>query len=296
VRPRPILPNTTYLITRRTTQRLFLLRPSRKVNACIRYCLALAQRRSGIKLHCAVFLSNHYHLVVTDPRGHLPRFTEELNKLLARSLNCLHGRSENFWSGGSQTSYVRLATEHDVMAKTVYALTNPTAAYLVADGSDWPGVRLYRTDSYLAKKPEFFFRAGSIRGALPDKLHLELTAPPIGIPEKRCDDVVKAAVAAREKAIRLRAKAEGKKFKGAAAVKTQRIYGSPKSSAPRRGLSPRVACIDKWRRIEMLAQLGDFTERHEAARQSFAAGAIGVLFPPGTFRFVQQFGARCAEA
>lgn len=122
---RQILEGTIYLLTRRTTQRMFLLRPSKKVNACIRYCLAVAQRRSGVLVHCAVFLSNHYHIVVTDVRGLFPRFTEELGKLLARVLNCHHSRWENFFSAGEQTSQVALATEHDVMATTVYTLANP---------------------------------------------------------------------------------------------------------------------------------------------------------------------------
>ncbi len=74
---RPIYKNTTYMLTRRTTQRLYLMRPSQEVNAYIRYCVAIAQRRSGIKIHSLVFMSNHYHMAVTDEEGTLPIFTEE---------------------------------------------------------------------------------------------------------------------------------------------------------------------------------------------------------------------------
>jgi REP element-mobilizing transposase RayT len=294
VKPRPILPQSTYLITRRTTQRLFLLRPSRQINACIRYCLALAQRRSGVEVHSAVFLSNHYHLVVTDPEGTLPIFTEELNKLVARSLNCLHGRWENFWSGNTPTSYVRLESAFDVLAKTVYALANPTEALLVSHGSQWPGVRLFRRGEYRVKKPKFFFQSQE-QGGLPDRLNLRLTSPPIDVPANRADDVVKAAASAREQELRRRAYAAGKKFMGAAAVKAQRIDRSPKSSAPRRALSPRLACRDKWRRIEILRSLNDFVVQYDKTRRAFLAGVVDALFPPGTYRFVRQFGARCAE-
>lgn len=283
------------MISRRTTQRLFLLRPSAQVNACIRYCLAVAQRRSGVLVHVAVFLSNHYHLIVTDPNGTLPVLTEELNKLLGRSLNFLHGRAENFWSGGVQTSHVRLESEHDVLAKTVYALANPVAAYLVSHGNQWPGVRLFRKGSYRAKKPKFFFRTEEVGGALPDTLSLELTPPPIGVHPKCVDDHVKAAASAREKQLRDRAKVEGRRFLGAQAVKRQNIYDSPKNREAGRSMSPRVACGDRWRRMELLTELTDFVAGHEEKRRAFVGGQRDVEFPPGTYRFVQSLGARCAE-
>ncbi len=295
VRPRPIHRNTTYMITRRTTQRLLLMRPSTEINACIRYCVALAQHRSGVLIHALTFLSNHYHIILTDQDGTLPVFTEELNKLIARSLNCLHGRWENFWAGGAQTSHVLLESDVDVLAKTVYTLANPVAALLVSHGGDWPGVRLFRQGKYQAKRPSFFFRGEEAGGRLPSKLDLVLTAPPIGVDHKRADDVVKAAVSAREKELRDRAKAEGKSFKGASAVKAQRVEVSPKSAAPRRGLSPRLACQDKWRRIERLRELGQFVYEHAERRLAFLSGIVDVVFPCGTYRFVRQFGARCAD-
>jgi hypothetical protein len=58
--PRQILPGSTYLVTRRCTQRQFLLRPSKLTNQIILYCLALAVARTGILLHAFVALSNHY--------------------------------------------------------------------------------------------------------------------------------------------------------------------------------------------------------------------------------------------
>ena len=42
--PRQILPGSTYLITRRCTQRQFLLKPSPLTNQVIAYCYAIADR------------------------------------------------------------------------------------------------------------------------------------------------------------------------------------------------------------------------------------------------------------
>jgi len=45
--PRPVIAGETILITRRCTQRQFLLRPSSAVNGLIGYCLAVAAERYG---------------------------------------------------------------------------------------------------------------------------------------------------------------------------------------------------------------------------------------------------------
>jgi len=274
---------------------MFLLRPSPAVNACIRYCLAVAQRRSGVEVHSALFLSNHYHIIATDPGGLIPVFIEELNKLLARALNCHYGRWENFFSAGDQTSLVVLSSEFDVLAKTVYLLANPTKAMLVSHGDRWPGVRLYCRGEYKAVKPKFFFRSEADGGKLPDELTLTLSPPPIGEQEQLCDDVVKAAVSEREKQLREQARAKRRKFMGAKAVKAQNIYDSPRTPAPKRGISPRLACRNKWRRIETLAKLAWFTLTYKEKRKEFLAGVVDVVFPPGTYQMTRQYGARCEE-
>ena len=43
--PRPIFKGELYLLTRRTTERQFLLRPSKRRNREIEYCLAVAAQR-----------------------------------------------------------------------------------------------------------------------------------------------------------------------------------------------------------------------------------------------------------
>ena len=73
-KPRRVLPGSTYLITRRCLGRQFLLRPSRDVNQVFLFCLAHSARMCGIEVHAFCVLSNHYHLVVTDPLARLPEF------------------------------------------------------------------------------------------------------------------------------------------------------------------------------------------------------------------------------
>ena len=271
------------------------MRPSNQVNQCIRYCLTIAQRRSQVQIHAAVFLSNHYHIVVSDPLGNLPLFSEELNKLIARSLNCLHGRWENFWAGAAATSYVRLVQHTDVLRKMVYALTNPTAALLVARGSDWPGERLFQPGQYRAKKPNFFFRSEQDGGNLPDIGVLSITAAPLGGSTAKAFEEIKQAVEAKESKLRIAARKAGQRFLGSHRVRSHLISQAPASSEPRRGLSPQLACKDKWRRIENLMALERFHEVYSRCRKAFWSGDQNVCFPLGTYQLVRQFGVRVAE-
>ena len=56
--PRQILLETTYLVTRRCTQRQFLLRPSKATNDVFLYLLAIAAQRFDIQVHAFCVLSN----------------------------------------------------------------------------------------------------------------------------------------------------------------------------------------------------------------------------------------------
>ncbi|HEY7725075.1 MAG TPA: hypothetical protein VH880_07070, partial [Anaeromyxobacteraceae bacterium] len=90
--PRQVLPGTTYLVTRRCAQRQFLLKPSKTTTDVFLYLLAVAARRFGIEVHAFCVLSNHFHLVVTDPHARLPAFHQFLDALVARALNASLGR------------------------------------------------------------------------------------------------------------------------------------------------------------------------------------------------------------
>jgi REP element-mobilizing transposase RayT len=119
--PRPVLPGQFYLITRRCTQRQFLLRPDAATNNAFLYCLIDAAERSEVEVLLPCAMSNHYHAVVYDRSGRYPEFIEHFHKLLARSQNALRGRWENFWST-EQTSVVRLVDRAAVMEKLVYCI------------------------------------------------------------------------------------------------------------------------------------------------------------------------------
>jgi REP element-mobilizing transposase RayT len=84
---RRIVPGASYLVTRRCSERRFFLRPSRLTNEVVLYVLAVAARRFGVLVHAFCVLSNHLHLLVTDPDARLPAFMQYLDSLVARAVN-----------------------------------------------------------------------------------------------------------------------------------------------------------------------------------------------------------------
>jgi REP-associated tyrosine transposase len=288
--PRQVLPGTTYLVTRRCSERRFFLRPSRLVNEIFCYVLAVAAERYGLFVHAFCVLSNHYHLVVTDPDARLPEFHRYLDGLVARATNCCLGRWESFWDPNSYSA-VRLESAPDILEKMVYVLANPVAAGLVRDGCEWPGLwsdpALIGGDAITAKRPREFFRE---QGPMPPSARLQLRRPP-GFEE---DESLVAVLRQRLADAAADLKREGRSVLGAARVRAQNPNSRPASGEPRRGLSPRVACRNKWGRIEALLQLDSFREAYRRALDQWRTGARHALFPPGTWLMRVQHAACCA--
>jgi REP element-mobilizing transposase RayT len=289
--PRQVLPGTTYLVTRRCTQRQFLLRPSKTTNEVFRYLLAVAARRFGIKLHAFCVLSNHYHLVVTDPEARLPAFHQFLDALLARALNASLGRWEAFWAPDSYSA-VALATGDDIVDKTAYVLSNPVASGLVRSGRSWPGLwsapELVAGEAVAVPRPKHFFDP---QGSLPEAATLELTTPPGFRSREAFRDRVVVALAAQEE--RAAAQHHGR-FLGVARVLAQKPWAKPAGGEPRRNLNPRVAARDKWKRVEVLGRLVEFLGAYREAWGARAEGKSDVIFPCGTYLLRVVHGVPCA--
>jgi hypothetical protein len=87
---------------------------------------------------------------------------------------------------------------------------------------------------------------------------------------------------------------EGRQVLGAEAVLAQDPYGRPDNCEPRRELNPKVACRDKWRRIEALRRMQVFLEAYRAAWELFKAGLRNVTWPWGAYWFPRIAGCPCA--
>ena len=295
--PRRVVPGTVYLITRRCSERRFFLRPSRIVNEIFLFVLALAARRYGVLVHVFCVLSNHAHLVITDPTGRLPAFMQYLDSLVARAVNASLGRFEGFWSTDSSYSAVEPLEPGDILAKTAYVLANPVAAGLVRRGADWPGLwtspEQIGSAKLTARRPKVFFDQ---KGYLSDAVELELTTPPGFASAANFRTQLSAALQELEERHQEELAARGRRFLGVARVLAQSPFARPPAREPRFELNPRIAARDKWRRIEGLSRLKSFVEEYRKAWAAWRSGARDVLFPAGTYLLRVLHGAQCAGA
>lgn len=294
-RPRAIYPGTVYMITRRCSERRYLLRPDAEMAEAFVYCLRRAARRTGVRVLFCVMMSNHHHTGVVDVEGRLPEFLEELHKFVAKCGNALRGRWENFWAP-EQTSCVRLVSREDILAKLVYALTNPVKAGAVDRVANWPGVdclgAILRDRPILARRPRCFFREGS---GLPDTEELRFERPP-GFEELSHEQwvaMLREHIAESEARFAEERARNGQRVLGRKTVLRQHWNDSPLSHAPRRKLSPRVAAKNTWARIEALQRNLAFEAAYRAAREAYLRGE-DVVFPAGTYWLRRFARVKCA--
>jgi putative transposase len=291
--PRRIVPNQTYLITRRCSERRFFLRPDAVTTQLFLYALAEAAQRFGIRIIAWLAMSNHYHAVVEDPRGELPAFLCHFHKMSARSLNRRWGRWENFWAA-EQASVVRLVQREDVLDKTIYSLVNPVLAHLVERMVDWPGATSFHVlDGRVLKieRPRIFYRDD---GSMPAVVELRAEAPtdwPGG--STSWFQAVRAGVERRVAHADERRRAAGIRVVGRRALLNLDPMSKPRTVAPRGGLRPELGCLDAERRIAELGVLERFRDAYASARAALLAGKQA-LFPWGTYKVVRELGAACA--
>ncbi len=287
--PREVIPGRFYMVTRRCTQRLFLLRPDKETNNAFLYCLAEAARGCGIEVLLTCAMSNHHHTVIFDRDGTLPEFTERFHKLLAKCQNAWRGRWENLWSS-EQVCVVHLVAPTDVMHKLVYVATNPVKDRLVEKAHQWPGVNglaaLLGGRTLHATRPRHFFRPS---GPMPAAVTLNLELPrELGDPQQLLAEL-RERVAATEAAAAAARMRTGARVLGRRAILRQSWRDSPASRAPRRNLRPRFAARDPQARLEALQHYREFLAAYREARTHWIDGDA-IPFPIGTY-WLRRFAA-----
>ena len=296
-RPRRIVPGEVLMGTRRCIERRFLLRPDGITTKLFKHLLARAARLTGVLLHDFQVLSNHYHIVFTDPLGLRPEFFRELNSLLARSVNQVFGRWETFFAPGSYNAVV-LVDGDALEEECLYTLCNVVESGLVSLPERWDGANSWSMEygePETVSRPKSVFFTEEMREeetlvlVRPEGLYPELSDA-----EARARLRAKAKERSRKLARELHAK--GGAFMGMKRVMRQPRESSPKTRAPRRGIRPTVAGKNKWARIEALQRNICFLVDYEDARTRFEDGERDVRFPLGTYKMLHRFGVAVAAA
>lgn len=316
--PRPVLPGKTYHVVSRCVGRTFRLVPLRAVNAVLWYCLAAALSLTGVEIHEFCFMSNHYHLVVTDTRGELPSFMNRLNSLVSRSLNALRG-----WSGTNfEKDYSRIEELDTAQAlKTcAYILANPPRADLVVKGKDWRGltsVNMKYGDKLLVPRPLLGLwkhlknpekkkrkrknvvakgrekRMGRCKLAAMFEVELK----PLPLPFGGSPDEMRQTILEQLEVYEAEAEAkrvnEGRKVLGMRRVLAQDWNDRPRKREDLFGPEPKAAGC-RWKKLEHAVRDAVFVKEHHDARKLALAGERPT-FPAGTWAMVRRFGYACAS-
>lgn len=291
---RQVFAGATVVVARRCSEQRFFMIPRRRVNLLLAFLLGHYATKHGIELHGFVFMSNHFHLVLTDPRGSLPLFMGEFDAMVTRALNHLLGRRGTFWEAGSYTS-LPLKTQEEVLQQLAYLAANPVEARQVKRPDRWRGLISLPSQIGTSREcrlpPDGLFGRGTEDSALPATSTLTLTVPPF------FDRTRKARFRARFArvldALCAEIRAEGGRFAGRDAVLGLDFSWAPKSadSGPTFGLVPALINASKEDRIELKIW------RH-SVRAAFYEWQAGKdpEFPAGTFLMPTKYKARVAPS
>ena len=131
---------------------------------------------------------------------------------------------------------------------------------------------------------------------MPETVSLELTLPDVfgDLTPSQFGTRLAKSLAARQAEHVAALEAEGRAFLGREAVLKQSLFDSSRPVQDRNSLNPRVACRDKWRRIEALGRLKEFLEAYREAWSEFKRGVKEVVFPAGTYWMCRHAGCPAA--
>lgn len=282
---------------------------------------AMAEKFAGrILLHEFQFLSNHFHLLLTDIDGCLPEFMCELDSLLTRNLNAIHGES-----GSGIEGYNAVAVQDDdkVLEHAVYTLANVCSAHLVRRAAQWDGpssdaleygetlaverpndgIWKYADDRDRRHRKRRQRRSPMnaergrrrCRTKMPKVARMQLVRPPgfQQLSDAQLRRLVRERLEKREDELIRQRRRQGRKVLGMRKVRLQPYWASPRNTEDMFRTTPSVSGRSKWARIEALARRAEFIEVYRQARDAFRAGERDVVFPHGTWLMKQRFDVRC---
>ena len=297
--PRMVVPGGTYLVTRTTSDRRFLLKPG-LVDDIFLYCLFRAAAEHSVLLHQLTVEATHFHLVCTDVRGRLSEFVTWLNRHVALCLlehyRSVHpGRTlEGIWARGSFNATL-LVNEEAIVDAVVYSVTNPVKDGLVADLSKWPGI-CTGPDAWFegpmsVRRPALYFREHSTeyqsvsgRFVVPPQLRRNGAHAAAETLRKRIGDNLNA----------IRRERAGKSFLGRKALLRQDPFDAPRNQRPSHTRNPTVKAAGDSKRYALAKQaVRAFREAYRMALRKFRSGVTKALFPSGTLMMRKRFKVRC---
>ena len=131
-------PGTTLEITSRTIQSRFLLKPSKLVTLIILGVLGRAAKMYDIQLHAFVFLSNHFHLLLTIPDvDSMALFMGYLKCNISKECGKIYDWKGTLWD--RRYTAIPILDDAALVERLDYILEQGCKENLVDDPRKWPG-------------------------------------------------------------------------------------------------------------------------------------------------------------
>lgn len=264
------------------------------MNDVIRGVLARAARLAGLAVHAPVFLSNHYHLLVsvTDAQQ-LATFMNYLNSNLAREAGRLVRWREKFWGRRFQ-AVIASDEEEAQVGRLSYLLAQGVKEGLVASPFDWPGVHcaqaLTEGTTVSGRWHDRTLESRARRKGVPlepqafmEQEELLLTPLPCWkslTPEEYRARVLEL-IDAIEADARLQQEETGRAPLGADAVCQQNPHHEP--NRIKKGPAPLVHAVAPAVRRSLRNAYFTFRDAYRYAANRLRTGAPDFEFPPGAF-------------
>lgn len=293
-------------VTCRTLQGRFLLKPTSELKPLILGVLGRAQRRYPVEIHAFVFLSNHYHLLLSvETALQLSRFMNYLNSNLAREAGRLHGWKEKFW-GRRYQAIVVTDEEAAQVDRLRYLLSHGCKEGLVARPRDWPGAHC--VDALTKGDPLdglWFNRtreyAARVQGKMNSRLEyatretIRLEPLPCWrhLPKKSYQHRVADLIQEIEIEAAVRHAKERTRPLGSDVVLTQRTVDRPRSM--KKMWAPHFHAATKSARMELIEAYKWFVGAYRDAANRMRQGDLRAFFPIGSFPPPRPFVKRIAD-
>ncbi|MEY3013916.1 MAG: hypothetical protein RIT45_2651 [Pseudomonadota bacterium] len=281
---RSSLPGGLYELTTRVAGGQLLATPTQEVHDLILGVIGHAMRAHDVQLHAFVFMSNHYHMLLSVPNSKtLSDFMCLLNTNISRELNLVNDRDDTLW-GRRFRSIPVTADGATQQWRLRYLLSHGVKENLVAKPADWPGASslpwmrdgkvlkgkwIRRTEMYYAGRRKDFVENVA---AFTTIYTIELTVLPCWqhLPEAGWRKLVRDMIAEIEAEAHEAREAGGRPPLGVAAVLAQDPFSRVRI---RRSRAPSVLSVDAGARRALRAEL----RAREAAWRDAAHAAMEAL-------------------
>jgi putative transposase len=272
----------------------FLLKPTKELRTLVLGVLGRSLRLYPIRLHAFVFLSNHYHMLLSvEDALQLAQFMNYLNSNLAREAGRLYEWREKFW-GRRYQAIVISEEEPAQVGRLRYLLSQGCKEGLVARPRDWPGAHSVaalvegepleglwfdRTKEFAARmrgekchRLEYATTEAIRLNPLPCWQHLSRSHYRVAIGE---------VVQQIETEIAARHCREGTQPLGISAILAQNPHNRP--GKLKKAWAPAFHAATKAARRELVEAYGWFLEAYRVAAELMRHGEFHANFPEGSF-------------